>query len=91
LQTSSPSRLHPVFESLTRAVFEAPTVIRNVQLNAYIKALRLHDWSFEFADDHQAWLRGNEQRKQLELMARDLDPDFAIWNVNAPAAYRRGA
>jgi broad specificity polyphosphatase/5'/3'-nucleotidase SurE len=91
LQTASPSALHPVFEALTRSIQDAPRIVRQAQIDGYVKALRLHDWSHEASDDHNVWRAGRAQLKHLEQLQRELDPDFAIWNVNAPAAYRRSA
>jgi hypothetical protein len=48
-----------------------------------------HDWSFEHSDDQRVWRLGRLAKEQLEFLARELDPDYAIWNSIAPEGYRR--
>lgn len=36
------------------------------------RALKSHDWTYSNSDDHSYWLRGEQQRKELEQMAREL-------------------
>lgn len=48
-------------------------------LEAYRKALRSHDWAFDYADDYRAWCRGRDSLARLQAMARTLDPDYVIW------------
>jgi hypothetical protein len=85
--------LHPVFAGMLRAAFgpDAAATIRAAQRAAYVKALRTHDWYFEFSDDHSVYEAGREARAQLQLAQREFDPDCAIWNQHAPADYQRGS
>lgn len=59
------------------------------QLQTYRDALRSHDWSFEYSDDHSVWQRGRAALGQLQSMQRELDPDFVVWNEHAPSDYQR--
>jgi hypothetical protein len=34
-------------------------------LHEYRELLRTHDWFFNYADDHRAWSKGNDERKVL--------------------------
>jgi hypothetical protein len=83
--------LHPVFAGMLAAFGpDAAATIRAAQRAAYVKALRTHDWYFEFSDDHSVYAAGREARAQLQLAQREFDPDCAIWNAHAPTDYRRG-
>jgi hypothetical protein len=55
----------------------------------YQTALRYHDWDFHCSDCSMTYLRGREERKELEIAQPKLDADFSIWNSVAPANYRR--
>jgi hypothetical protein len=55
----------------------------------YCAALHMHDWSFEYSDDHSVWQRGRMSLGALQEMQSKVDPDFTIWNKFAPEGYRR--
>lgn len=57
-------------------------------LETYTNQLIRHDWSYDWSDDYSVWSKGNEQRKALSVMQKQLDPDFTIWNKHAPADYQ---
>lgn len=38
--------------------------------------LRSHDWYFAYSDDHSYWVRGQQQRKELDAMHKNLDCPF---------------
>lgn len=52
-------------------------------LEDYVALLRRHDWKYVYSDDHASYLEGSKQRRELELMQRELDPEFKIWEVHA--------
>jgi hypothetical protein len=31
-----------------------------------------HDWYFEYSDDHKVWSKGDEQRRRMTLLAREI-------------------
>lgn len=49
-------------------------------IEEYTEALRRHDWSFQYSDDHGVWRRGTQSLRQLEAAQPVLDPNFEIWN-----------
>lgn len=55
----------------------------------YIDALQAHDWFFDYSDDHGVFRQGMEQRRQLDALAQELDPDYRIWDAYAPGQFRR--
>lgn len=59
-------------------------------IEQYIAALKAHDWYYDYSDDHQAWLKGNDQRVALQQMYRAFEPDLAkdLWNHYAPAMFK---
>jgi hypothetical protein len=57
-------------------------------LEKYKQALKAHDWYYAFADGYNEYDKGKEQRNKLHEMARDLDPDFNIWNEAAPDQFK---
>lgn len=78
--------MHPLL-----AIF-APTtdVVRNAQRKAYVTLLHQHDWSHEFSDDPRAVAQGRDQLRELRMVQREIDPDYALWNQHAPEACRNG-
>jgi len=58
---------------------------------AYEAALRRHDWTFEYSDDHSVYTRGRQALIALRAQQARIDPAFVIWNSIAPAGYRNGA
>jgi hypothetical protein len=55
----------------------------------YERKLKWHDWQYEYSDDHAVWRRGTIAQRELEEAARTLDPDYALWNLYAPADKQR--
>lgn len=55
----------------------------------YRKQLQFHDWFYDYSDDHRMWQRGSEQRRQIDQMQRNIDPDYSIWNSYAPEPFKR--
>lgn len=49
---------------------------------AFEEACRRHDLSFQYADDHASWKRGNESLHEINRMAEELGIEVAapIWN-----------
>lgn len=58
-------------------------------IEEYKRLLRIHDWQYDYADDHSVWTRGKNEREKLVRLANDLDPDFSIWNSIAPEEFHR--
>lgn len=83
--------LHPVFAGMLAAFGpDAAATIRAAQRTAYVKALRTHDYWFEFSDDPQRYAQGRESLAQLRLARREVDPDGAIWASIAPEGHKHG-
>ena len=61
---------------------------QQAMITAYTAALQRHDWQFEYSDDHQVYLRGNQMLKELALLQRELDPDYKLWNRYASTDYK---
>lgn len=57
-------------------------------VETYRRLLASHDWQYEHADDHRAFKRGHYERQALLALQQKHDPDHAIWNQLAPAAFR---
>lgn len=57
-------------------------------LEKYKKALASHDWYYAYADGYTDFAKGREQRDKLHEMARNLDPDFTLWNEVAPDQFK---
>lgn len=45
-------------------------------LPTYIVALKRHDWSYQYSDDHTVWSRGRDRQAQLEA-ARKHSPNHS--------------
>jgi hypothetical protein len=51
-----------------------------MNLDQYKQALKSHDWTFEWSDDHNVWKRGTAQRQALRAAQLAIDPNAKIWN-----------
>jgi hypothetical protein len=76
---------------LSPSFASAPTNEAEQKRQQYIAALRAHDWTYEFSDEHAVWQRGFNERSRLTRFQREIDPLFAIWNTHAPEDYRTRA
>ena len=52
--------------------------------NDYIKRLKIHDWWYDYSEDHSVYTKGNEARNKLLKLQKDIDTDFQIWNQYCP-------
>lgn len=59
-------------------------------VNQYIQNLKNHDWSYNFSDDHQAWMSGSQSLGKLKEAQPMVDPNFEIWNTIAPDQFKDG-
>lgn len=50
----------------------------------FVRRLRSHDWSYEYADDSGAYHRGLETQRWLESTVRELPDGAQLWNAYAP-------
>jgi len=63
----------------------------DVMQQRYIELLKTHDWQFEYSDDHNVWLRGTSQQREIEELAKHVDPAHEIYNQYAPSVARKEA
>ena len=54
----------------------------------YIKALQMHDWGYDFADDHRVWTMGRDSLNALRAVQPVIDADFSIWNAHCAPGYQ---
>lgn len=64
---------------------QAPTA---AHMEAYVAALKAHDWSFEYSSDQRKWRAGKESLIALRTAQGLIDPDFTVWNTFAPPDHR---
>lgn len=50
-----------------------------------IKALKSHDWAYEYADDYKKYQRGSNQRKAIYAMIKDAKEQG--WGDDADQLY----
>lgn len=51
-----------------------------MHISEYAALLLGHDWFYSYADDHNAYRQGREERLWLQDLARTEGPDFmALW------------
>lgn len=48
------------------------------EMRAYKEALRRHDWTYQYSDDHRYWAAGQASWDHIQAMAKRLDPDFRV-------------
>ena len=82
------AHLHPVFAGIVNSFASANDDLNDIKVRAYVKALKAHDWEYEHSDDQHVWKVGREQRAQLRLAQREIDPNGAVWNLYAPAEHQ---
>ena len=56
-------------------------------MTAYLEALKVMDWQFQFSDDQAVWRQGTQAYAALREMQRQYDPDYSIWNQHAPKEF----
>lgn len=88
---SAHAHVHPMLRGLLDAMQTWPSDAAEAQRQAYTKLLLRHDWSHEFSDDTDKAQRGRAQLRELRLVQREVDPDFAIWNQHCPKQCVNGA
>lgn len=44
--------------------------------------LQSHDWYFAYSDDHSYWARGQQQRKELDAMHKNLNCPFSFVDLS---------
>lgn len=51
------------------------------KIKAFTEAVKRHDVTFDYSDDHSVWLRGSAERAELRRMAAELPEGVAaeIW------------
>lgn len=77
-----------VSEGMDPEVVSALNALLHAKRAEYMIALKRHDWSFQYSDDHTAWRNGNAKRFELNELQPLVDPLFDLWNAAAPVDYR---
>jgi hypothetical protein len=77
-------------ENRMSQVQEAPYQV-TPQMQQYHQLLARHDWEFNYADDHRAFMAGSVSMGQLRALQPTVDPYFDIWNIYAPSAHKNEA
>ena len=52
--------------------------------------LELHDWTFEYSDDHNVWRRGQAERDAIRQATRDNPYRLALYNAYKEYAFKGG-
>ena len=60
------------------------------EMDTFVKALKSHDWYYDYSDDHSVWKQGEAERAQLRMMYRAFDAGLArnVWNEHAPDTFK---
>ena len=51
-----------------------------VTLQEYWKMLSLHDWHYQYSDDHSVWRRGHLAQKEVERVSGQSEAHLALHN-----------
>ena len=43
-----------------------------MDLSEYFKALQMHDWYYNYSDDHRAWEKGKNESHRLQAIAQEI-------------------
>ncbi len=76
--------IHPTFAAILTAHQHVP----HAQLAAYRDLLGMHHWDYARSGDRSIWWQGSKERQELHYLRAELDPDYTIWNMYAPAEWR---
>lgn len=79
--------LHPTIADVFRQAAALPL---DAERAGYVAALRMHDWSHDWSDDHRVYSRGRDELKALREQQQRIDPSFSIWNSIAPTQCANG-
>tara|TARA_Y100001937_G_C7136366_1_gene340220 strand:+ start:14058 stop:14525 length:468 start_codon:yes stop_codon:yes gene_type:complete len=82
--TASTGKYENVYHIKILSPEDFKNVRRVFKKNDYIKRLKLHDWWYDYSDDHSVYTKGNEARNKLIKLQEDIDTDFQIWNQYCP-------
>lgn len=85
------AHVHPTLGAVINAHVQSRIDAHKAQVLAYQDLLKRHDWLFAYSDDSRAYNAGREQRKELEMIRREIDPDYQIWNEFCHAECKNGA
>lgn len=82
--TVSTGKFENVYHIKILSYDDFKNIRRVIKKNDYIKRLKLHDWWFDYSEDHSVYTKGHEARNELILLQQDIDTDFQIWNQHCP-------
>jgi hypothetical protein len=86
---SDNAQVHPIFAQMLNTFAKpGPAIIADAQRAAYIVLLQRHNWSYEMSEDPQRYDEGRAQRMELNMIRREIDPDYSVWNQYAPQLHR---
>jgi hypothetical protein len=85
------SALPQIFQDIMAAQTNAALIAHRAQVESYIVLLKKHDWLFAYSDDSYSYRKGFEQRKELEMIRREIDRDYVIWNEFCHVECKNGA
>lgn len=58
------------------------------KLDQYKQLLKSFDWYYAFSDSYTTFSRGQSTRSDIMSLARQVDPDYVIFNSFAPDEMR---
>lgn len=85
------AHVHPYFAEILNNAAHQQLTDQQKQREYYLALLKAHDWSYDYSEDFSRWQAGHSQHLQLTRLQRLIDPEYALWNQHAPAAYQRTA
>lgn len=88
--TVSTGKFENVYHIKILSYNDFKNIRRVIKKNDYIKRLKLHDWFYDYSDDHSVYTKGNEARNELIKLQEEIDADFQIWNQHCPKEKMRG-
>lgn len=88
--TVSTGKFENVYHIKILSYNDFKNIRRVIKRNDYIKRLKLHDWFYDYSDDHSVYTKGNEARNELIKLQEEIDADFQIWNQHCPKEKMRG-
>ena len=88
--TVSTGKFENVYHIKILSYDDFKNIRRVIKKNDYIKRLKLHDWWFDYSEDHSVYTKGHEARNELIKLQEEIDVYFQIWNQHCPEEKMRG-
>lgn len=58
------------------------------KIQEYKDLLKKHNWFYDYSDNHGVYTRGSNSIIKIDELAKDVDPNYEIYNEFAPDQFK---